>query len=78
MAQIGEIGADRLDPPFRQRRERVPKNLCTAVDLGPVVLAPVAQASMAQGSARLGRARGADLDAVEDLGDLLDERRHRP
>src|SRR3954447_4957038 len=71
MAQIGEIGSDRLDLPFRQRRESVLKNLCTPVDLGPIVLAPIAQGIDGPWQRSLSGSRSADLDAVEDLGYLL-------
>src|SRR5215207_11218484 len=75
MAHIGEISADGIDQPLRALPERVAKHFSATVHLATVGLAPLRQRVDAPGHGPLADAGRADLDAVEDLGELADHAR---
>src|SRR5829696_6352545 len=75
MAHIGEISADGIDQPLRALPERVAKHFSATVHLETVGLAPLRQRVDAPGHGPLADAGRADLDAVEDLGELADHAR---
>ena len=67
VADIGEIGADRIHLPFRALPERAAEGLGAAMHLAPVLVAPRRQRIDAPGERALASAGRADLDAVDDL-----------
>ena len=71
MAQKGEIAADRIDPPAVQAVEGGAEGAAARRSISARLASRhAARPSMRPGDRRLGRARRADLQGVEDLGDL--------
>ena len=73
MRHIGEIGADRADRPTVELRYGAGECRCAPTYLGAVVGAPPGERRNCPGERDLGHARRANLQRIQDFGDLTEQ-----